>query len=82
MIKLKEEELKTQHEEMSFQSQVIQFLVMSLPDNRNAVKEKLYNFNNDRLKIGIFDNLQKIEQFVNEQYRFRKHRTPIKTPSR
>ena len=61
VIKVKEEELKSQHEEMNFQSQVIQFLVMSLPDNRNVVKEKLYNFNNGSLKAGMFDNLQKIE---------------------
>ena len=84
--KKEEEEIKNCEKELNFREDVIKFFVVCFPESKNQIREKLFNFGNSDVKMGYFSNVEKMQQFINQQYRsksptpIKNIKTPLKTP--
>jgi len=77
--------MKNQEEELNLREQVINLFVVCLPEGKNLIRERLFNCSNQDLKVNHFTNVQKMEQFINNQYRStpnKRRKTPVPTPNK
>jgi len=60
----KEEELKTCNDEKDRQKCVIEFMVKTIPDFKNQIRQRMFGCNNDQLKSDYLDGMEVTWQYV------------------